>query len=98
MVIEPSERGLTTTLNKTRFKFASSEKALALPITYLILFVSTMLLVSVTYAFAVVQVNNQRPSLQAITAKQDMTSLDNDILSVMSQQGSATTLNFRDSG
>ena len=80
------------------FRFLKSRRALAVPVTYLILFVSTMLLISVTYAFAVQQVNSQKQSFDVVTAKQDMTSLDNDILSVVSQPGSATTLDFRDSG
>ena len=80
------------------FRFLKSTRALAIPITYLILFVSTMLLISVTYIFAVQQVDDQKQSFDVVTAKQDMTSLDNDILSVISQPGSAATLDFRDSG
>jgi hypothetical protein len=57
-----------------------------------------MLLISVTYVFAVQQVNNQQQSFQALTARQDMVSLDNDVLSVTSQPGSAAVLDFRDSG
>jgi hypothetical protein len=57
-----------------------------------------MLLISVTYAFAVQEVNSQKQSFDVVTAKQDMTSLDNDVLSVVSQPGSAATLDFRDSG
>jgi len=80
------------------FKFLKSKRALAIPITYLILFVSTMLLISVTYFFAVQEVNSQKQSFDIVTAKQDMTSLDNDVLSVISQPGSAAALDFRDSG
>ena len=84
---------------KTRFfMFLKSKRALAVPITYLILFVSTMLLISVTYVFAVQQVNDQKQSFGVVTAQQDMTSLDNDVLSVVSQPGSSATLDFRDSG
>jgi hypothetical protein len=57
-----------------------------------------MLLISVTYVFAVQEVNNQKQSFGVLTARQDMTSLDNDVLSVVSQPGSAATLDFRDSG
>jgi hypothetical protein len=90
---------LTTISQKTkRVRFFKSKSALALPVTYLILFVSTMLLVSVTYVFAVQQVNNQKQSFNVLTAKQDMTSLDNQVLSVVSQPGSTATLDFRDSG
>jgi len=84
---------------KTKFiRISKSKSALALPITYLILFVSTMLLISVTYVFAVQQVTDLKQSFQNVTAKQDITSLNNDILSVCSQPGSAATLDFRDSG
>lgn len=90
---------MITTARKTKHsRFLHSEKALGVPVTYLILFVSTMLLISVTYVFAVQQVNNQAQSFQMLTAEQDMTSLDNGILSVVSQPGAATTLDFRDSG
>lgn len=81
-----------------QFRLFKSKSALALPVTYLILFVSTMLLISVTYVFAVDQVNSQKQSFQVLTAQQDMTSLDNDVLSVMSQPGASATLDFRDSG
>ncbi len=83
---------------KKHVRIFKSKSALALPVTYLILFVSTLLLISVTYFFAVQQVNDQKQSFQIVTAKQDMTSLNNDILSVYSQPGSAATLDFRDSG
>jgi hypothetical protein len=86
------------TSRKHNSRFLHSRKALAVPVTYLILFVSTMLLISVTYVFAVQQVNNRQQSFQILTARQDMISLDNDILSVTSQPGSATVLDFRDSG
>jgi hypothetical protein len=90
---------LPTISQKTKcFKFLKSKRALAIPITYLILFVSTMLLISVTYVFAVQEVNSQKQSFDVVTAKQDMTSLDNDVLSVVSQPGSAAALDFRDSG
>ena len=90
---------MPTISQKTKcFKFLKSKRALAIPITYLILFVSTMLLISVTYVFAVQEVNSQKQSFDVVTAKQDMTSLDNDVLSVVSQPGSAAALDFRDSG
>ena len=69
-----------------------------MPVTYLILFVSTLLLISVTYVFAVQQVNNRQQSLRVVSAQQDMTSLDNNILSLVSQSGAASSMDFRDSG
>lgn len=87
-----------TSRKHTHPRFLHSSKALAVPVTYLILFVSTLLLISVTYVFAVQQVNDRQQSLQVLTAQQDMTSLDNNILSVISQPGSASVLDFRDSG
>jgi hypothetical protein len=79
-------------------RFARSKKALALPITYMILFVSTLLLISVTYVIAIDQLNTQKQPLQELTAQQDMTTLADNVLSIASQPGSACTQSFRDSG
>ena len=81
-----------------RTGFVHSKIALALPITYMILFVSTLLLISVTYVIAIDQLNNQKHPLQEMTAQQDMETLADNIVSVSSQPGSASTLDFRDSG
>jgi hypothetical protein len=93
------EKELTLTFKKLKHsKFIQSRKALGIPITYLILFVSTLLLISVTYVFAIDQLNSQKQPLQTLTAKQDMASLADDVVSVSSQPGDATIFDLRDSG
>ncbi len=66
--------------------------------TFLILFVSTLGLISVTYYFAVEKVNTRSQALKISTAKQDFLSLDQDLMSVVSQPGSARTFEAADSG
>lgn len=79
-------------------KFVGSRRALAIPVTYLILFVTTLLLISFTYAFAIQRVNSQGQTLKVSTAKEDMISMDSNILEVASQPGSARVFNLQDSG
>ncbi|MCX8150825.1 MAG: hypothetical protein N3D85_04930 [Candidatus Bathyarchaeota archaeon] len=75
-----------------------SKKALALPATFLILFVSTLGLISVTYYFAVEKVNARSQSLKVSTAKQDFLAVDDCVLAVAWQPGSVRTLELGDSG
>ena len=79
-------------------KFRRSKKALAIPATFLILFVSTLGLISITYYFAVEKVNARSQTLKVTTAKQDLLSLDESIMSVVWQAGSARTIDIADSG
>jgi hypothetical protein len=79
-------------------KFSRSRRALAIPVTYLILFVSTLGLISITYYFAVEKVNARSQTLKISTAKQDFMSLDENLLSVVGQPGSARKLEVADSG
>jgi hypothetical protein len=78
--------------------FRRSKKAMAIPMTFLILFVSTIGLISVTYFFEVEKVNSQGQTLKIATAKQDLLSLDQNILSVVWQPGSARSVDISDSG
>jgi hypothetical protein len=75
-----------------------SKRALALPVTFLILFVSTLGMISVTYAFSVERVNSQGQSLKVSTAKQNLISLDESVLSTLWQPGSSSTFDLTDSG
>ncbi len=75
-----------------------SKKALAIPATFLILFVSTLGLISVTYYFAVEKVNTRSQTLKITEAKQDFVSLDEAIISVISRPGSAAKFELSDSG
>jgi hypothetical protein len=79
-------------------KFAHSKLAVALPVTFLILFVSTLCIVSFTYYFSVEKVNSQGQTLKVSTAKQNMISLNSEIVSTLGQPGSSATFDFTDSG
>lgn len=90
---------MTITLHSRLFRrFARSKCALALPVTFLILLVSTLGIITVTYYFAIENINTQSMSLKASTAQQDFESLDNDILSTLGQPGSSNTIDLSDSG
>ena len=79
-------------------KFSRSGRALVIPVTFLILFVSTLGLISITYYFAVEKVNARSQTLKVTTAKQDFLSFDENIMSVVWQPGSARAFYFSDSG
>ena len=87
-------RTLTANLNKWRH----SRRALAIPATFMILFVSMLGVVSITYYFAVEKVNTRSTALKVSTAKQDMLSFDETLSSTLWQPGSARTFEFADSG
>jgi hypothetical protein len=79
-------------------KFVHSKYAMALPVTFLILFVSTLSIVSFTYYFSVGKVNSQGQTLKVSTAKESLISLNNEIISTLGQPGSSTTFDLIDSG
>jgi len=79
-------------------KFYRSKKALAIPVTYLILFVTTLFLVAVTYDLAIQRIDANSQDLKVSTAQGNMMSLDEDISSVLWQSGSSQTFDFTDSG
>ena len=79
-------------------KLARSKFAMALPITFLILFVSTLGIVAFTYYFSVERINSQGQTLKVSTAKENLLSLDNEIVSTLGQPGSSSTFDLTDSG
>ncbi len=79
-------------------KLVRSRKAIAIPATFMILFVSTLGIISVTYYFSVERVNAQSQTLKISTAKQDLLALDETILATLWQPGSARTMEISDSG
>lgn len=85
---------LTVNLNNWR----RSKRALAIPATFMILFVSMLGIISITYYFAVEKVNTRSTALKISTAKQEMLSFDETLLSVLWQPSSARTFEFSDSG
>ncbi|MCW4047051.1 MAG: hypothetical protein NWE99_05770 [Candidatus Bathyarchaeota archaeon] len=79
-------------------KLRRSMRAIAIPITFLLLFVSMLGVISITYYFAVEKVNTRSTTLKIATAKQDMLSLDDALMQVIGQPGAARTFEFSDSG
>jgi len=79
-------------------KIVRNKYAMALPVTFLILLVSTLSIVSFTYYFSVEKVNSQGQTLKVSTAKQNLISLNNEIISTLGQPGSSTTFDLVDSG
>jgi hypothetical protein len=90
---------LTITLHSRSFRrFVRSKCALALPVTFLILLVSTLGIITVTYYFSIERINTQSEALKVSTAQQNFVSLDNVILSTLGQPGSSSTIDLSDSG
>jgi len=87
-------KNLITNLTKWR----RSRRALAIPATFMILFVSMLGVVSITYYFAVEKVNTRSTTLKIVTAKQDMLAFDENLRATLWQPGSARTFEFSDSG
>ncbi len=75
-----------------------SKFAMAIPVTFLILLVSTLGIISVTYYFSVEKINSQNQTFKVSTAKQDMLALDNAVLPTLWQPGSSRTIEISDSG
>jgi hypothetical protein len=79
-------------------RLTRSKTALALPITFMILLVSTLGIISVTYYISVEKIHSQSQTLKVSTAKQDFQSLNDIILSTLGQPQSSGTINLADSG
>ena len=79
-------------------KIVRNKYAMALPVTFLILLVSTLSIVSFTYYFSVEKVNSQGQTLKVSTAKESLISLSEEIISTLGQPGSSTTFDLIDSG
>jgi len=75
-----------------------SKAALAVPITFLILLVSTLGIVSFTYYYSVQRISAESQVLKVSTAKESLLSLDNVICETLYQPGSSSTFEFADSG
>lgn len=75
-----------------------SKKALAIPITYLILFASLFAMISVTYTFAVVKIGSSGALLRAATAKQNVLILDDAVHSTAWSFGASEVAYMDDCG
>lgn len=71
---------------------------MAIPVTFLILFVSLLGIISITYYFAIEEVNSRSQTLKNSMAEQNMASLDSTLSSVLWQTGSSRTLDINDYG
>ncbi|MGQ9624588.1 MAG: hypothetical protein ACUVT9_04375 [Candidatus Bathycorpusculaceae bacterium] len=69
-------------LCKKLSRLLQSKKALAIPVTYLILFVSLLAIVSATYSLAVVRISARGAILKASVAKRNMQALDDAVRAV----------------
>ena len=76
-------------------KFMHSRLAVALPVTFLILFVTTLGLISATYYFSIQKIGSESQLVKITTAKQDMLSLNDKILSTIWNPGSSSTINIK---
>jgi len=79
-------------------KFWLSKKGMAIPVTFLILFVSLSFVISLTYYFAVSRVNSRSQLLKVSAAKQNMLSLENSIAAIAWSPGSSKVHSFDDYG
>jgi len=87
--------------NKLRRSYLSlweSRRGIAVPVTFLMLFVSLTLIVSVTYYFAVTKINVDSQGLKISAVKQRMLSLEDTIQSVTWSPGSYEIYEFEDLG
>ena len=97
------ERRLQKTAYKKRFakrlgSFLASKRALAIPVTYLILFVSLIAIISATYSFAVVKIGARGASLKTSVAKQNMQALDDAVRSSAWSSGASRVVYMDDCG
>ena len=79
-------------------RLIGSRKALAVPVTYLILFGSLITLISVTYGFAITRISAKEALLKASVARQNMQALDDAIRAVAWRPGASKTVYMEDCG
>lgn len=75
-----------------------SKRALAIPVTFLILFVSTLGIIAVTYYYSIERIDARSVTLKNSMAEQAMGSFDDALSSVLWQSGSSRTLQINDYG
>jgi hypothetical protein len=90
--------GYSTTHKKNLKKILTCRKALAIPVTYLILFASLIAVISATYSFAIVKIGSRGALLKASVAKQNMLALDDAVHSVAWNLGASSTVYMDDCG
>lgn len=75
-----------------------SKKALAIPVTYLVLFASLIAIISVTYSYAVVKIGARGALFNASVAKRNMQVLDDAVHSVAWSFGASKVVYMDDCG
>jgi len=85
-------------LKKRLGKLLHSKRALAIPVTYLILFASLIAIISLTYSFAVAKISARGALLKASVAKQNMQVLDDAVCSVVWSFGASKVVYMDDCG
>ena len=75
-----------------------SKKAIAIPVTYLMLFVSLVVVISATYSFAAVKINARGNIIRAAVARQNMEFLDDAVHSVAWSFGASEAVYMDDAG
>jgi hypothetical protein len=88
----------TNVFRRKSGRFIHSARALAIPVTFLILFVSTLGIIAVTYYYSIERIDARSVTLKNSMAEQDMGSLDDALSSVLWQSGSSRTLQVNDYG
>ncbi len=79
-------------------RFLNSRKALAIPITYLILFTSLLAVISATYSYAIVKIGSKGAQLSDSIASRNMQSLDDAIRAIAWSHSSSEVLSMQDCG
>lgn len=79
-------------------QFLQSKRAIALPVSFLMLFVSLTLIVSATYYVSVAKIQARGKLLNIAVAKQSMLSLDESLGNTKWSPGSSIIYHFEDSG
>jgi hypothetical protein len=88
----------TKMLKQRAKKFRKSKKALVIPVTFFLLFGSLFVVISVTYYFAVAQVNSNSQMLKVSSSKQNMNALEQTMQYILWQPGSSKNCEFSDCG
>jgi len=83
---------------KAALEFLQSKKATALPVSFLMLFVSLTLIVSATYYISVTKIQARGKLLNIAMAKQDMVSFEDSVRFTTWSPGTSSMYHFEDSG
>jgi hypothetical protein len=78
--------------------FLSSRKAIALPVTFLMLFVSLLILITATYYFSMLRINAKTLALKTTGVQQEMLSLEETVKFVTWSPGAYRIYEFGDFG